>query len=90
MASAQKEMAALTAVKHIRSSRIRGAVVGVCVADALGGPVQFQQRGTFPPVEDLRRIEHFDKPAGYVPWNCGASVQTANPSRLARGLTTAP
>ncbi|KAJ5691829.1 hypothetical protein N7462_001252 [Penicillium macrosclerotiorum] len=45
-------------------SRARGAIWGTCVADALGGPVQFKPPGTFEPITDLRFVEPFQKPAG--------------------------
>ncbi|KAK6359453.1 hypothetical protein TWF696_000611 [Orbilia brochopaga] len=35
-------------------SRIKGAIFGVAVADALGGPVEFQRRGTFARVTDYQ------------------------------------
>ena len=46
------------------TSRIRGSLFGVAVADALGGPVEFRQRGTFPPVTSFRYNSHFDLPPG--------------------------
>ncbi|KAL2864339.1 ADP-ribosylglycohydrolase family protein [Aspergillus lucknowensis] len=45
-------------------SRIKGSIFGVAVVDALGGPVEFQPRGTFDPVTDFRHNEHFDVPPG--------------------------
>ncbi|CAG8154124.1 unnamed protein product [Penicillium nalgiovense] len=45
-------------------SRAQGAIWGVCVADALGGPVQFKDPGTFKPVTCLRKVAPFDQPAG--------------------------
>lgn len=36
------------------ASRIRGSLYGVAVADALGAPVEFHRRGTFPPVTGLQ------------------------------------
>ncbi|KAF2095574.1 ADP-ribosylglycohydrolase family protein, partial [Rhizodiscina lignyota] len=47
-----------------RSDRVCGAILGVCVADALGGPVQFHKRGKFTEVTGLRPIKHFKKPTG--------------------------
>lgn len=35
-------------------SRIRGALYGTAVVDALGGPVEFHRRGTFTPVTSYR------------------------------------
>ncbi|KAJ5169626.1 ADP-ribosylation/Crystallin J1 [Penicillium coprophilum] len=45
-------------------SRAKGAIWGVCVADALGGPVQFRDAGTFEPITTLRYVAPFDQPAG--------------------------
>ncbi|KAJ5779555.1 ADP-ribosylglycohydrolase family protein [Penicillium paradoxum] len=45
-------------------SRAKGAIWGVCVADALGGPVQFMDAGTFEPITGLRFVEPFHQPAG--------------------------
>ncbi|CAG8040241.1 unnamed protein product [Penicillium salamii] len=45
-------------------SRAQGAIWGVCVADALGGPVQFKDAGTFEPITDLRYVAPFKQPAG--------------------------
>ncbi|KAK6360371.1 hypothetical protein TWF730_006514 [Orbilia blumenaviensis] len=45
-------------------SRIKGAIVGVAVADALGGPVEFHKRGTFDPVTDYQPNLTFGLPAG--------------------------
>lgn len=45
-------------------SRIRGSLYGVAVVDALGGPVEFRQRGTFPPVNSFRYNNNFDLAPG--------------------------
>ncbi|KAL4895110.1 ADP-ribosylation/Crystallin J1 [Aspergillus ambiguus] len=45
-------------------SRVRGSIWGVCVADALGGPVQFKEPHTLVPVTGLRFVEPFKQPAG--------------------------
>ncbi|KAJ5505648.1 ADP-ribosylation/Crystallin J1 [Penicillium expansum] len=45
-------------------SRTKGAIWGVCVADALGGPVQFRDAGTFEPITCLRFVAPFKQPAG--------------------------
>ncbi|KAI3140915.1 hypothetical protein CBS147325_6206 [Penicillium roqueforti] len=42
-------------------SRAQGAIWGVCVADAIGGPVQFKAAGTFEPITCLRS---WKQPAG--------------------------
>ncbi|KAE8387690.1 ADP-ribosylation/Crystallin J1 [Aspergillus alliaceus] len=46
------------------TSRSLGTIWGVCVADALGGPVQFQKPGTFTPITGLRPVKPFAQPAG--------------------------
>ncbi|KAJ5633399.1 ADP-ribosylation/Crystallin J1 [Penicillium lividum] len=45
-------------------SRILGSIWGNCVADALGGPVQFLEPGTFSPITDLEFVKPFHQPAG--------------------------
>jgi ADP-ribosylglycohydrolase len=45
-------------------SRIKGSIYGVAVVDALGGPVEFQPRGSFEPVTDYQRNFNFDVPPG--------------------------
>ncbi|KAJ0416927.1 ADP-ribosylation/Crystallin J1 [Aspergillus carlsbadensis] len=45
-------------------SRIKGSIFGVAVVDALGGPVEFQPRGTFDPVSDFEHNDHFNVPPG--------------------------
>jgi hypothetical protein len=45
-------------------SRAQGGVWGVCVADALGGPVQFKDPGTFKPITGLRFVGPYEQPAG--------------------------
>ncbi|KAJ5110500.1 hypothetical protein N7532_001035 [Penicillium argentinense] len=45
-------------------SRCLGAIWGTCVADALGGPVQFQEPGTFEQIKELEFVSPFRKPAG--------------------------
>ena len=47
-------------------SRALGAIWGTCVADALGGPVQFKEPSTFPRITDLAYIANRKKPAGCV------------------------
>ena len=46
------------------ASRIRGSLYGVAVVDALGGPVEFHRRGTFPPVTGFRPNDNFNLPSG--------------------------
>ncbi|KAL3457920.1 putative ADP-ribosylglycohydrolase [Aspergillus heterothallicus] len=45
-------------------SRIKGSIFGVAVVDALGGPVEFQPRGSFDPVTDFQHNDTFDVPPG--------------------------
>ncbi|KAJ6048688.1 uncharacterized protein N7446_011371 [Penicillium canescens] len=45
-------------------SRTEGAIWGVCIADALGGPVQFKDPNTFEPITGLRYVAPFKQPAG--------------------------
>ncbi len=47
-------------------SRIRGCILGVAVVDALGGPVEFSRRGSFPKVESFIPNENFGLLPGYV------------------------
>jgi hypothetical protein len=35
------------------------------VGDALGGPVQFSDPGTFKPITDLEFVKPFKQPSGY-------------------------
>lgn len=46
------------------ASRIKGAILGVCVADALGGPIQFSSPGEFKPITDLEFVKPFSQPVG--------------------------
>ncbi|KAI9804748.1 MAG: hypothetical protein M1825_001116 [Sarcosagium campestre] len=46
------------------ASRTKGGIYGVAIADALGGPVEFKRRGSFPPVQGFRHNAHFDLPPG--------------------------
>ncbi|KAL4869609.1 ADP-ribosylation/Crystallin J1 [Aspergillus spectabilis] len=45
-------------------SRIKGSIYGVAVVDALGGPVEFQPRGSFELVSSFQHNENFDVPPG--------------------------
>ncbi|KAL4736795.1 ADP-ribosylation/Crystallin J1 [Aspergillus similis] len=45
-------------------SRVKGTIYGVAVVDALGGPVEFQPRGSFEPVTDYQHNSNFDVPPG--------------------------
>ncbi|EAL85011.1 ADP-ribosylglycohydrolase family protein [Aspergillus fumigatus Af293] len=45
-------------------SRIKGSIFGVAVVDALGGPVEFQPRGSFIPVTHFIHNDTFDVPPG--------------------------
>lgn len=45
-------------------SRIAGALIGLAVGDALGAPVEFKARGTFPLVTEMESGGYFRLPAG--------------------------
>lgn len=45
-------------------SCIRGSLYGVAIVDALGGPVEFHPRGTFPPVTSFRHNPNFNLEPG--------------------------
>lgn len=47
-------------------SRVLGSIWGNCVADALGGPVQFMKKGSFAPITDMEFVRPFQQPAGYA------------------------
>ncbi|WEW54880.1 hypothetical protein PRK78_000307 [Emydomyces testavorans] len=47
-----------------RESRIKGSIFGVAVVDALGGPVEFQPRGSFPAVVSYQHNATFNVPPG--------------------------
>jgi ADP-ribosyl-[dinitrogen reductase] hydrolase len=44
--------------------RIRGAILGLAVCDALGAPVEFKARGKFPLVTEMLPNDSFDTPEG--------------------------
>ena len=46
------------------SDRIRGALVGLAIGDALGAPVEFRDRGTFGYISDMLPGGYFRLPAG--------------------------
>ena len=46
-------------------SRIRGALYGLAVVDALGAPCEFQDRGTFPHTTEMRANLNFRLGPGY-------------------------
>jgi ADP-ribosyl-[dinitrogen reductase] hydrolase len=46
------------------SSRISGSLFGLAICDALGGPVEFKTRGSFPLITDLEPNLNFSLPAG--------------------------
>lgn len=46
------------------SSRIRGSFFGLSIGDALGGPVEFKTRGTFPLITEMERNTNFSLPPG--------------------------
>lgn len=43
---------------------LRDAIYGVAVGDALGSPVQFMERGSYPKVTEMVYCHIFDKEAG--------------------------
>lgn len=45
-------------------SRIKGAIYGLATCDALGGPVEFKARGSFPKVTNMQANDNFDLPPG--------------------------
>jgi ADP-ribosyl-[dinitrogen reductase] hydrolase len=45
-------------------SRFRGSLLGLAVGDALGAPVEFEPRGSFPPITGLRGGGPFNLKAG--------------------------
>ncbi|KAL5332300.1 ADP-ribosylation/Crystallin J1 [Aspergillus crustosus] len=47
-------------------SRIQGSIFGVAVVDALGGPVEFQPRGSFEPVSSFQHNENFNYKNGHL------------------------
>ncbi|KAI9759991.1 MAG: hypothetical protein M4579_001928 [Chaenotheca gracillima] len=53
-----------SAKRPSRTSRIKGSIYGVAVTDALGGPVEFKRRGTFPLVTKYRYNGNFDLAPG--------------------------
>lgn len=50
--------------RDISSERVCGALVGLAIGDALGAPVEFRARGTFPEVRDMQAGGYFRLPAG--------------------------
>ncbi|KAI9804612.1 MAG: hypothetical protein M1833_006686 [Piccolia ochrophora] len=46
------------------ASRVRGSILGVAVTDALGGPVEFKKRGSFPLVTSFLPNANFGLPPG--------------------------
>ena len=44
--------------------RVMGAFIGLAVGDALGAPVEFQRRGSFPPVHEMSSGGYFQIPIG--------------------------
>lgn len=45
--------------------KFRGTLLGLSVGDALGAPVEFKKRSTFPKVTDMQSGGVFNLPAGY-------------------------
>src|ERR1700712_2530816 len=47
-----------------QASRVKGAIYGLAVCDALGGPVEFKSRGSFKQVTAMLPNDNFGLPAG--------------------------
>ncbi|EEP82302.1 conserved hypothetical protein [Uncinocarpus reesii 1704] len=58
-----------------RESRIKGSIFGVATVDALGGPVEFLPRGSFPKVTGYQHNNTFNVPAGKGIFNPQAALQ---------------
>ena len=53
-----------TGLDRSAQDRARGALVGLAIGDALGAPVEFKDRGTFPEVREMLAGGYFKLPAG--------------------------
>ncbi len=51
-------------IRVAAKDRALGALIGLAVGDALGAPVEFQERGTFPQVTEMQSGGYFRLPAG--------------------------
>lgn len=51
-------------IRVATKDRASGALIGLAVGDALGAPVEFQERGTFPHVTEMQSGGYFRLPAG--------------------------
>ena len=68
------------------SNNITNAIMGLCVADALGVPVEFMQRSKLKadPVMDMRAYGTYHQPAGT--WSDDTSMTLCLLDSLADGL----
>ena len=53
-----------TGLDRSAQDRARGALVGLAIGDALGAPVEFKERDTFPEVREMLAGGYFKLPAG--------------------------
>ena len=79
-----QEISPPTTTSHEVRGRALGAVVGLAVGDALGAPVEFKARDSFPPVTEMMAGGYFRLPAGA--W----TDDTAMALCLAESLNHAP
>lgn len=54
----------VSALTNMDLNKAKGAFYGCLVGDALGAPVEFKQRGTYPEVRNMMPCRHFGLPAG--------------------------
>ena len=50
-------------MKLLKNSQM-GCLIGLAVGDALGAPVEFNERDSFEPISDMEAGGYFDLPAG--------------------------
>ncbi len=79
-----QEISPQTTTSHEVRGRALGALVGLAVGDALGAPVEFKARDSFPPVTEMMAGGYFRLPAGA--W----TDDTAMALCLAESLNHAP
>jgi len=54
----------VTVIERSAQERARGTLVGLAVGDALGAPVEFKERGSFPEIREMLAGGYFRLPAG--------------------------